>query len=196
MKKIYILRHAEVDKNTRHYSLSSEGWENSIAFGDYLKNQTDFPIPDKFYSSDRARSIETARIIIMKIGKNQDNLNINNVFGEFNPPDEELAKIEKTEEYINLTKEGKRASLYFDWNGKKEAVNKYLDSVENTLKTSESVLIVSHGNILNFILFHLFPNDIRVQNNIETPNLSLTVIEKEGDNYSLSKICSTEWKNK
>lgn len=196
MKRIYIVRHAEVDTTTRHYSLSAQGWNNSITFGNYLNNQKDFSIPEKFYSSDRARSIETARIILMVLNKDQAELKINNLFGEFNPPAKELEKIEKTEEYIKLKSEGKRSSLYFDWTGKKEAVQDYLKVINTILLTSDSVLIVSHANILNFILFNLFPDDVRIQNNTETPNLSLTIIEKQDDIYSLVKISSLDWKNK
>jgi broad specificity phosphatase PhoE len=195
MKKVYIIRHAEVDKMTRHYSLSSEGWENSVLFGSYLKNQNDFPIPEKFYSSDRARAIETARVILTCLGSKQSNLNIDKLFGEFNPTDEELAEVLKTEKYISLIKAGKRGILYFDWEGKQKAINDYLSAINTILTSSDSVLIVSHGNIINFILFSLFPNDIRVQNNIETPNLSLTILEKENDTFFLSKICSIDWKN-
>jgi broad specificity phosphatase PhoE len=194
MKKIYILRHAEVDSSTRHLSLSSEGWQNSIDFGNYLKNQKDFPIPETFYSSDRARSIETARIILMSLGKSQTDLRIENAFGEFNPPAEELAKVEKTEKYTSLKNEGKRSSLYFDWSGKNEAIKTYLDSFDKILTNTDSVLIVSHANIQNFVLYNLFPDDIRVQKNIKTPNLSLTILEKENNTFTLSQISSVNWK--
>lgn len=194
MKRIYIVRHAEADKTTRHHSLSSIGWENSINLGKYLAKQTDFPIPEKFYASDRARAIETARILLMILNKNQTDLTIDNVFGEFNPPDDELLKTEKTERYIQLTQDGKRASLYFDWTGKSDAISNYVKKLDEILKEADSVLIVSHANIINFMLMSLFPDDARVQNNIETPNLSITVLEKQAEKFTLSKIASIDWK--
>ncbi len=190
------MRHGEVDKTTRHHSLSAEGWQNSVAFGNYLKRQKDFPLPQGFCSSDRARSIETGRIILMTLDQDQAGLKVDEAFGEFNPPEAELEEVEKTERYQTLKNEGKRSSLYFDWTGKREAVQAYLEALERHSTTLDDILIVSHANILNFILFSLFPDDSRVQKNIETPNLSLTILEKENSVYSLRQICSLDWKNK
>ncbi len=150
--KIIFLRHAETEKNPQiHSSL----WKLSEAGEKQAEKKSNLPIMeevDLIYTSREQKAIQTVKELSKKIKKEISPLPF---FDEVKRGDKFLSKeefeIEKVKQLTDLS--------YPAFNGEsgKDALTRFKSGIKKIIKDNpgQTVLIVTHGTILNIYFAHL-----------------------------------------
>lgn len=222
MKVLYLVRHGEIDPQKDRLPLSKAGNEESFALGTWLVASV-YPLPEVIITSDRPRAVGTVQAIITGagriIGKVTDcrseeirvnfplkalglpvssrsdrsklGLVIDNRVQENNPP----KVVEETPEFKELAAQGKRPSLLCDWPEKKEAIANFTQLVNDRLSVNETIMIVTHANILQQFLQEILKGKLDLEDfNVATPTASLTVLVRKGNSFLINRLFSVAHK--
>lgn len=144
MKKIYLIRHCEVQGQPAQAPLTNKGHTQAIALSEFFR---DIPI-DRIISSPFVRTIQSieplAKILNLEIETND--LLTERVLSSENLSDW-LEKLRATFDDFDLKFEGGESSY--------EAVKRIVSVVEEVLNSeAQNTIIVTHGNLLSLLLNH------------------------------------------
>lgn len=159
---IYIVRHGEVDWNSKglvlgqkDFPLNSKGKKQAKE----LKNQLKRVHFDVIFSSDLIRAKETAKVIAAnkKIPLKVTNTLREQSFGKYEGWEKQkfLKLFDKWKEMSN--DERHRYALSEDMESNEKAVNRLISFLYRvtTIHRYKSVLVVTHGAIMRYLLIHL-----------------------------------------
>lgn len=185
--KLYITRHS---KTIWNQEMRLQGWQDSkltsqgINDALELKKELATIHIDKVYTSPLSRALETTKILFEEYEIDDRIKEMN--FGDFEG--KEIAKIKNTTEYINLWQHPQddvklpNGETYLEV---KTRLNDFLDDIYKK-HSNESVFITIHGMlyvILMSIILELPTNRIYEINSSIVQGCSLTLVEREKDNY-------------
>ena len=191
---IYLIRHAEKEKNKKNPPLTDLGKIQAQKTAEYFKSIK----IDNIYSSPLKRTFETAEIIsgILKNGFKTSDL----LKERFNWGD-----LEK-ETYKEFLENWKKSSMVRNWQPPKgfssvkagQRMQKFIESIDE--KKNKKVIIVSHGVIIADFLRNIF-NDKTLskiypdftnyyENSVSL--CSMTTVEKTGSEYKIISIAETD----
>ncbi|MBI3954726.1 histidine phosphatase family protein [Candidatus Collierbacteria bacterium] len=166
---IYLIRHGEVNFLSRRLELNERGRKQAERLGRWMKEN--YPVPNLICSSDRPRAIQTAKGILRGLKIKEDTgevkLKIDKRFQEFNFP--------------------VVATDSLKWRGKTEAVEQFIEAMTEYSKGRQAVAIISHSNIIQYVLDKLFNLD-----RTNTPHTSFTAIEKQGKRLSIERLATVD----
>ena len=191
---IYLIRHAEKERLISDPPLTALGQEQAKKTAKYFK---DIQI-DNIYSSPLKRTRETSKIISEFLNKDFE---INELLTErFNWGD---IKNQTHSEFVDMWK---KSSLIRNWQPPKgfsskeagERLNKFFGTINKN--NISKIIVVSHGGIIADFLRNTFDDktlnkvlpDFSDYYEFLIPFSSITILEKENDDYKVISIAETK----
>ncbi len=197
LERAYLIRHGQTDWNTAgrwqglaSIALNATGREQAHRLAAYLARH---PI-GAVYCSDLPRAYETARILAdaleltpivdprwreLDIGAFQG-LTRAEIGGQY--PDEYAAFLTDPFDYVLPEGESRRQLQARVWAA-------WIDAV--SAASAREIGIVAHGGTLRLLLMKLFDDDAQRLSEVEFPNTSLTVIERQGGPWEITALATT-----
>jgi broad specificity phosphatase PhoE len=196
-ERAYLIRHGQTDWNTNgrwqglaSIALNATGRKQAHRLAAYLSRN---PI-GAVYCSDLPRAYETARILADALGLTPivdprwreldigafQGLTQAEIGAQY--PAEYAAFLQDPLDYVLPEGESRRqlqARAWAAWNDATSAAN------------ARQIAIVAHGGTFKLLLMKLFDGDAQRWSDVEFPNTSLTVIERQGGPWVITDLAIT-----